>query len=79
MSANEQLTAIFDGSVLRLEQPINLEPNKRYLIAIIAEDNQSGDAWDVLENLAGTIEAPEDWSSEHNHYLYGTNKQHSEA
>lgn len=79
MSANEQLTAIFDGSVLRPEQPIDLEPNKRYLIAIIAEDKQSGDAWDVLENLAGTIEAPEDWSSEHNHYLYGTNKQHSET
>jgi hypothetical protein len=32
-------------------------------------------AWDVLESLTATIEAPADWSSEHDHYLYGTPKQ----
>jgi hypothetical protein len=32
-------------------------------------------AWDVLESLTGTIEAPSDWASEHDHYLYGTPKQ----
>ena len=32
-------------------------------------------AWDILEDLAGTYEGPQDWSSEHNHYLYGTAKQ----
>lgn len=31
-------------------------------------------AWDILEGLTGTIEAPTDWSSEHDHYLYGTPK-----
>ena len=31
-------------------------------------------AWDILESLTGTIEAPTDWSSEHDHYLYGTPK-----
>lgn len=35
---------------------------------------QESNAWDVLEDLTGTIEAPTDWSSEHNHYLYGTPK-----
>ena len=69
MSINEQLTAIFDGSVLRPEQLIDLNPNQRYLITSIAKDNQSEDAWDVLERLAGTIEAPQDCSTEHNHYL----------
>jgi hypothetical protein len=34
-----------------------------------------GNAWDVLESLTGTIEAPADWSKEHDHYLYGTPKQ----
>lgn len=33
--------------------------------------NSEGNAWDVLEALAGTVEAPSDWSSQHNHYLYG--------
>jgi hypothetical protein len=34
-----------------------------------------GNAWDVLESLTATIEAPADWSSEHDHYLYDTPKQ----
>jgi transcriptional regulator with XRE-family HTH domain len=33
------------------------------------------DAWDILENMAGTIDAPSDWASEHDHYLYGTPKR----
>lgn len=36
-----------------------------------------GNAWDVLESLAGTVEAPADWSVEHDHYLYGTVKRQS--
>ena len=37
-----------------------------------------GNAWDVLEALTGTIEAPSDWSSQHNFYLYGTPKHDNE-
>ena len=37
-----------------------------------------GDAWDVLEVLTGTLEAPHDWASEHDHYLYGTPKRRGE-
>ncbi|AFY51053.1 hypothetical protein Nos7524_5334 [Nostoc sp. PCC 7524] len=40
--------------------------------------NAEGNAWDVLEALTGTIEAPSDWSSQHNHYLYGTPKNPDE-
>lgn len=36
-----------------------------------------GNAWDVLESLTGTVEAPADWSAEHDHYLYGTVKRQS--
>lgn len=36
---------------------------------------QEGDAWDMLESMTGTVEAPSDWSAEHNHYLYGTPKR----
>ena len=35
----------------------------------------SSDALSVLEALAGTVEAPVDWSAEHDHYLYGTAKR----
>jgi len=29
--------------------------------------------------LTGTVEAPEDWSAEHDHYLYGTLKSQSKG
>ena len=38
-----------------------------------------GNAWDVLEALIGTIDAPSDWSSEHDYYLYGTPKHQPET
>ena len=31
--------------------------------------------WDSLEKLTGNIEAPRDWSAEHDHYLYGVPKR----
>ncbi|QLE43989.1 hypothetical protein FD723_28505 [Nostoc sp. C052] len=77
------LTVTFDGSVLRPNIPPDLEPNKRYVISIVSEDISSSqikatDVWDVLEDLTGTVEAPEDWASQHDHYLYGTPKRHPE-
>jgi len=57
--------------------PLDLEPNTRYLITIrdASSAPMDGDAWDVLESLAGTVEAPHDWASEHDHYLYGAPKR----
>ncbi|MEO0534675.1 MAG: hypothetical protein AAF215_12520 [Cyanobacteria bacterium P01_A01_bin.123] len=37
--------------------------------------NATGDVWDVLDSLTGSVEAPADWSVEHDHYLYGTPKR----
>lgn len=34
----------------------------------------SGSPWYAIEDLVGTIEAPEDWALEHDHYLYDTPK-----
>ncbi|HEX8598865.1 MAG TPA: hypothetical protein VF952_10170 [Chloroflexia bacterium] len=71
------ISVIFDGQVLRPETPLVLQPNPRYLVTIQpdilgdAGDGTSGDAWNVLERFAGTVDAPRDWSEEHNHYLYG--------
>jgi hypothetical protein len=38
---------------------------------------EGGGLWDFLERTAGTVEMPADWSSEHDHYLYGTPKRSS--
>jgi hypothetical protein len=40
--------------------------------------NAESNAWDLLEALTGTIEAPSDWSSQHNYYLYGLPKNTDE-
>ena len=76
------LTVTFDGSVLRPDIPLDLEPNKRYVITIVSEDinssDKEADVWDVLEDLTGTVDAPEDWASQHDHYLYGTPKRQPE-
>lgn len=50
---------------LNTKQP---EPNK----TLNSEEN----AWDVLESMTGTVEAPPDWSINHDHYLYGTPKRY---
>ncbi|MBS3028597.1 MAG: hypothetical protein HCA25_16340 [Dolichospermum sp. DET50] len=44
----------------------------------IEDIEDEGNAWDVLEALTGTIEAPSDWSSQHDHYLYGNPKHDNE-
>jgi hypothetical protein len=60
-----------------------MEDNRKYLaenehlthILIVhenAEDTKSEGVWDVLDSFSGTIEGPEDWSLEHDHYLYGS-------
>ena len=72
------LHAIFDGKVLVPEKPIDLEPNAYYEITIgkkIIPSPSLPDLWDLLEEVAGTIEGPSDWSLEHDHYLYGVPKQ----
>jgi hypothetical protein len=69
------VTVVFDGEVLRPETPLELQPNTRYIAIIRREEpaeNGTGNVWDLLAQHAGTIEAPPDWASEHDHYLYGT-------
>ena len=75
------MTVVFDGRVLRPESPVDLEPDTRYLVTLeeISPLSTAMDAWSLLESLAGTIEAPKDWASEHDHYLYGAPKRQGEA
>ena len=73
------ISAIFDGHVLRPESSADLVPNTRYILRVEASGavRGEGDSWDLLEELSGTLEAPADWSSEHDHYLYGAPKRDS--
>lgn len=78
---SQTLIVTFDGEAFYPETQLILEPNKRYKIQILSEEetleSPSRNAWEILESLAGTVDAPEDWSSEHEHYLYGTPKRNA--
>ena len=71
------VSVVFDGEVLRPDSPPDLELNTRYVAVIQVADNSAaqGDAWDVLDRFAGTVDAPSDWALEHDHYLYDTPKR----
>ncbi len=77
---DKTLTAVFDGQVLRPDSPPDLEPNTRYVVTVRKADvvPPAGDAWDVLDEHLGAVEAPDDWAAEHDHYLYGTPKRTGE-
>lgn len=57
--------------------PDDLQQQVLTFIATLRQEHLQtpGNAWDVLESLTGTVEAPTDWSTEHDHYLYGTPKR----
>jgi hypothetical protein len=71
------ITAVFDGTVLRPETPAGLTPNARYVLTVepASTAQEVRDAWDALDELSGTVDAPADWSREHDHYLYGVPKR----
>lgn len=74
------IKAVFDGEALRPTSPLDLEPNTSYRISIELPPSptvEAPDAWDELEAVAGTVEAPRDWAQEHDHYLYGAPKRAS--
>ncbi len=74
------VSAIFEEGVLRPESPLDLEPNKRYILTIQDEaESDAGDVWETLARLSGAVEAPSDWASEHDHYLYGTSRRNDDA
>ncbi len=73
---SKTLHVIFDGKVLRPEEPVDLTPNTHYVVTIEHEEKLGiQNLWDVLGDLTGKVEGPENWSQEHNHYLYGTPKR----
>jgi hypothetical protein len=57
--------------------PDGLQQQVLTFISTLREEHlqKSGNTWDVLDSLTGTVEAPADWSAEHDHYLYGTPKR----
>jgi hypothetical protein len=73
--------AIFDGEVFRPAVAPDLQANTRCVLHIeqIADSIPGANAWKTLRTLTGSVEAPEDWALQHDHYLYGVPKSHQNS
>ncbi|MEX0727062.1 MAG: antitoxin AF2212-like protein [Planctomycetaceae bacterium] len=66
------IDAVFDGQVLRPDDPLELEPNTRVRITIETvppETPKSGSFLDVARSL--NLDGPPDWAENIDEYLYG--------
>lgn len=64
--------AVFDGNVLRPEDPIPLGPNVRVRITVEAVRVKDGEPYCSLDAmLAANLDGPPDWSERIHEYLYG--------
>ena len=71
---SQTLEAIFDGSVFRPDQPIELEPNTRVRITIEPATTSASEPESFLQVAQSlNLEGPHDWSSRLDEYLYGGN------
>jgi predicted flap endonuclease-1-like 5' DNA nuclease len=73
------LKVTYDGEVLHLQEPIDLEPNKTYRITI-EEDAEQPDADEMPEVFRRILARARDLgvgdlAEQHDHYLYGTPKR----
>ena len=73
-SPDELIRALLE--LLRVwQQSLVLQQNAAMPPLSQVTPEQPKTAWTVLRTHAGSIEMPEDWSKEHDHYLYGIPKQ----
>ena len=65
------LSATYDGRVLRLDEPIELEPNTRVRVTIESDKPIMKKKRSFLQTaLALNLQGPSDWSSRFDDYLY---------
>ena len=69
---NKTLEAVFDGKVLRPVEPIELEPNTRVRLTIMADEPKKAAPQSFLQTARGLeLDGPADWSENLDSYLYG--------
>jgi len=68
------LFATYDGHVFTPEENINLRPNERYLIQIELNPKQKKNIFQKISARAKDL-GISDLANQHDHYLYGTEKQ----
>ena len=74
------LEAVFDGEVLRLIEPLSLEPNTRVRLTLEVDESADEPTPKSFLQTARELDlgGPPDWSENVDDYLYGS-KRHSDG
>ena len=68
----QTLEAVFDGTVLRPDEPIELEPNTRVRLVLETMPPATAEPTSFLRTARSLqLDGPPDWSSNLDAYLYG--------
>jgi len=72
------ITAIVQNNTIKL--PVDVPDGTRVEVVLPDESgngdmNSAGSFFDTVRELVGSIEGPEDWAAEHDHYVHGTPKR----
>jgi len=71
------IEAVFDGQVLRPQDPLALKPNTRVRITIETEEPHTEEATSFLDvALSLNLEGPPDWAANIETYLYDRESPH---
>ena len=66
------IEAVFDGEVLRPQEPLTLQPNTKVRITIEASSTAKPSPKSFLQTARSlNLEGPVDWSERIEEYLYG--------
>ncbi|MDT4895182.1 MAG: hypothetical protein QOH25_259 [Acidobacteriota bacterium] len=70
---SKTLEAIFDGEVLRPDEPIEMEPNTRVRLTIESVNVSEKEPKSFLQTARSlNLHGPSNWSERLDEYLYGT-------
>ena len=65
---------IKDGRIA-LDEPANLTEGAKVYVQVIEPAAPHPTIWEKLLSIAGTVEGPEDWARNHDHYVHGSPKR----
>ena len=74
---SKMIEAIFDGKVLRVNEPLDFEPNTRVWVTIEPMSQPKNGTESFLDTaLALNLDGPPNWSARVDDYLYGRTVSH---
>jgi len=59
---------------ITLDEPAQLPEGAEVSVEVV-ESQAKRTIWEKLLSIAGTVEGPEDWAENHDHYIHGTPKR----